>query len=85
MIIGAATNASRYGFGLPSSSPIASKVPMIVEMMVEITATMRELPAALRIFGLAISLPYHSVENPVQVVGNPLLLKDSTISTRIGT
>ena len=54
-------------------------------MMVDTTATIIELPAADRIFGLATSLPYHSVEKPVQAVGRPLLLKESTISTRIGT
>ena len=51
---------------------------------VEMTATIRELPAEAMILGLFRSRPYHSAENPPQAVGNPDLLKERTIRTAIG-
>ncbi|MOA36626.1 hypothetical protein D3C78_1581620 [compost metagenome] len=93
MIIGAISSVSvrpalRAGLLLAwarSSTPSASRVPRTQEITVETTATIRVFRAACWIASLAISAPYHLNEAPPQAVGRPLALKDSVISTRIGT
>ena len=84
MIIGTNTRPSSSALGRRRSRPSASSVPIALAIRVEVTATTRVLRTEDRIAWLTASLPYHSVEKPVQAVGSPLLLKLNTISTTIG-
>ncbi|MNR56120.1 hypothetical protein D3C85_1766380 [compost metagenome] len=68
-----------------NSTPSASRVPRTQEATVDTTATIRVFRAACWMAALASSAPYHLNEAPPQAVGRPLALKDSVISTRIGT
>ena len=56
----------------------------MVARMVAAPATIRLLSVACSTAELPASLPYHSVEKPVQAVGSPARLNDSTTSTAIG-
>ena len=82
MIIGANSSASTLGEVRRCSIPIASMVPSTVAIAVDDAATMSELRVAAMILGLAASFPYQSKENPVQAVGMPARLNDSTDQDR---
>ena len=82
--MGAAMSASVAIRGRRSSIPMASRVPITVEMRVAAKAMNSELPTAAMIFSLAKSSPYQCSESPVQTLGMPALLKESATSTRIG-
>ena len=55
-----------------------------LEVRLARAATIRLLSVARRTAALPASLAYHSVEKPVQAVGRPERLKDSTTRTAIG-
>src|SRR5262245_12821885 len=84
MSIGANSSASILAEARRCSIPIASMVPRTVAIAVDEAATISELRVAAMILGLAISFPYQSRENPVQAVGMPARLNDSTIRIAIG-
>ena len=63
---------------------MARAVPRTVASSVAEAATIRLLSVARRTAALPASLPYHSVEKPVQAVGRPARLNESTTSTAIG-
>ncbi|MNR54041.1 hypothetical protein D3C85_1741600 [compost metagenome] len=88
MIMGAISSVSTTcPLSLPlrrSSMPSARNVPSTQAMKVADSATIRVLSAADKIAELCASATYHFSDTPPQAVGNPDLLNDSRINTRIG-
>ena len=84
MIIGANSSASTAGEVRRCSMPDRQQGAEHRRDRRRDAATMSEFRVAAMILGLAASLPYQSKENPVQAVGRPARLNDSTIRTAIG-